>query len=258
VTALVLLPGMGCTAGLWSLLELAVAPVTPLLEEADLDDEVERLLELLPDRFALAGLSLGAVVAMAMVRRAPERVSRLCLMSTNPYAPTSAQHAGWAAQRAQLAAGSARELQTALLPSLLSSGVISDRPDLVELTLGMADEVGPARYRRQLELQDTRVDERRGLAQVRCPTLVLAARHDRLCGLDRHVEIARLVSGAELVVIEDSAHLSPLEQPAIVTAHLNRWLGAAGDIGAAGDVSVVGEVGAEQPPAQPGAPSPSP
>ncbi len=217
---LVLLPGMGCTAALWSFLTLPGEVITPVLREPSLDGEVDRLLDLLPERFALAGLSLGAIVAMALVRRAPERVTRLGLMSTNPYGPTPAQHEGWAAQREALRTGSARSLQASLLPLLLSP----DRADLVPLTLAMADETGEETYDAQLRLQGTRVDERPGLAAVRCPTLVVAARDDRLCGVERHEEIARLVPGAELVVLEDCAHLSPFERPVELSAHLGRWL----------------------------------
>ena len=224
---LVLLPGMGCTSALWSRLELGAERVTPVLEEPDLDAEVDRLLRVLPERFALAGLSLGAIVAMALVRRAPGRVSRLALLSTNPYGTTPAQRLGWAEQRSQLAAGSARALQASLLPLLLSPAVLEQRADVVETTLVMAEDLGADAYDRQLRLQGTRVDERLGLAEVRCPTLVLAARGDRLCGLDRHQEIARLVPSATLAVVENSGHLSPLEQPAVVSSHLRRWLTAA-------------------------------
>ena len=218
---LVLLPGMGCTPALWSRLTLPGDVVTPVLQEPSLHAEVDRLLELLPARFALAGLSLGAIVAMALVRRAPERVSRLCLMSTNPYGPTPAQQEGWAAQREALRTGSARGVQFALLPLLLSPG----RQDLVPLPLAMADETGAATYDAQLRLQTSRVDERPGLTLVRCPTLVVAARDDRLCPVERHEEIVRLVPRAELVVLEDCAHLSPLEQPDLMAGHLRRWLG---------------------------------
>ena len=227
VEPLVLLPGMGCTAALWSALDLPDAPVTPVLEEDRLDAEVDRLLALLPERVALAGLSLGAVVAMALVRRAPERVTRLALLSTNPCAPTPVQRLGWADQRAQLAAGSARALQESLLPLLLSPAVLAGRPDVVATTLAMADDLGATTYDRQLRLQGTRVDERAGLARIRCKTLVLAARDDRLCRLDRHEEIARLVPRVSLSVVEDCGHLSPLEQPAAVSAHLRAWLTAA-------------------------------
>jgi pimeloyl-ACP methyl ester carboxylesterase len=227
VTPLVLLPGMGCSPDLWAGLELGAVPVAPVLEEPDLDLEVDRLLGLLPERFALAGLSLGAIVAMALVRRAPERVERLALASTNPYPPTETQRTGWAEQRRALATGGPRALQTGLLPSLLSPAVLTARSDLVERTLAMAEDVGEARYDAQLRLQSTRVDERPGLRAVRCPTFVLAARQDRLCPVSRHEEIAALVPGAELVVVEECAHLSPLEQPAAVRGHLRRWLGLA-------------------------------
>jgi pimeloyl-ACP methyl ester carboxylesterase len=215
---------MGCSPALWSGLDLDAETVAPVIEEADLDAEIDRLLLLLPDRFALAGLSLGGIVAMALVRRAPERVQRLALLSTNPSPPTPAQHAAWADHRRLLAERGARALQTSLLPVLLAPTVLAGRPDLVNRTLGMADELGAALFDAQLRLQGSRVDERPGLARVRCPTLVLAARQDRLCSVARHEEIAALVPGAELVVLEDCAHLSTFEQPAAVSAHLRRWL----------------------------------
>lgn len=217
-----LLPGMGCTTALWSRLDLDPAAVlTPLLTEPTLDAEVDRLLDELPARFALGGLSLGAIVAMALVRRAPERVTRLVLMSTNPYAPTPAQHAAWTEQRQALAGGvTARELQRRLLPVLLSPTVITDQPDLVELTVTMADELGIETYDAQLRLQATRVDERPGLRSVRCPTTIISARGDRLCDVRRHEELAALIPGARLVVLDDCAHLSPLEQPRPIASRL--------------------------------------
>lgn len=195
-----------------------------MLTEPSLDGQVECLLDQLPPRFALAGLSLGGIVAMAITRRAPQRVSRLCLMSTNPHPPIPAQRSGWAAQRADLAAGAtAREQQEAILPLLLSPAVLRERPDLVQLTLEMADETGAATLDAQLRLQATRVDERPGLTQLRCPTLIIAAKDDALCSVDRHVEMAGLVPGAQLVIVERCAHLSPLERPGQISEHLTRW-----------------------------------
>lgn len=223
---LVLLPGMGCTADLWSGLaldtELAGPVRTPVLDLPDLDAQVDRLLDELPGRFVLAGLSLGAIVAMALTRRAPERVTRLVLMSTNPYPPTAVQRTAWTEQRRVLADGTTPlELQRALLPVLLSPAVRSARPDLVTRTLAMADVLGAPTYDAQLRLQATRVDERPGLRSVRCPTTVLSARDDRLCGVDRHRELVGLIPGAELVLIDNCAHLSPLERPDAVLAGLN-------------------------------------
>lgn len=228
---LVLLPGLNCSAALWA--ELDLGPVeTPVLTEPTLDGQVDRLLAELPDRFALAGLSLGGIVAMALVRRAPQRVSRLCLLSTTARPPTARQYAMWTRQRQALATGSsARDLQRELKGALLSPRARATRPDLIETTLAMADEVGTARLDAHLALQATRIDERPGLAAVRCPTLIVAGDADALCSPERHAEIHRHIPGSELVLLADCGHLSPLEQPAAVESALRRWSGTDGEQG---------------------------
>lgn len=82
---LVLLPGMNCSARLWARRGRSAAPGP---RPADPRRAGQALLDALPDRFALGGLSLGGIVAMALTRRAPERVAGLCLMATNARAPT--------------------------------------------------------------------------------------------------------------------------------------------------------------------------
>ena len=177
---LVLLPGLNCSAALWSKIDVGPA-IVPILSEPTLDGQVDRLLDELPGRFSLAGLSLGGIVAMALTRRAPERVGRLCLLSTTSRPPTSRQYAMWARQREALAAGAtARDLQRELKAALLSPVARARHPDLVETTLAMADSVGTAALDAQLSLQSTRVDERPGLAKVRCPTLIVAGEADAL------------------------------------------------------------------------------
>lgn len=51
----------------------------------------ERVLNDAPDRFALAGVSMGGMVAMTIMRLAPERVTRLALFDTNARADTPEQ-----------------------------------------------------------------------------------------------------------------------------------------------------------------------
>jgi pimeloyl-ACP methyl ester carboxylesterase len=224
-TPLVLLPGMGCSDRLWASVQAKLPDarvITAAIEHGDLDTCVAALLDQLPERFVLAGLSLGGIVAMALVRQAPERVKGLCLASTNPHAPTGAQHLGWAAQLAALDAGrSARDLQAELMPLLVRPAAAAS---LVDEVLAMADEVGEYRLACQLRLQGTRVDERPGLSEVRVPTLVLAAGSDALCPVARHEEMHALVPGSRLVVLPDTGHLSPMERPAEVADALTGWL----------------------------------
>ena len=230
---LVLLPGSGCSPRLWTRVlaedrpELAAGRVlTPALSGATLDGCVADLLRRLPDRFALAGLSLGGIVAMAVARTAPGRVARLGLVATNPCAPTPQQVEGWARQRAALAAGrTALDLQRDLLPLLLSPTALADA-GTVEEVLRMGGETGTGALADQLAVQATRVDERPALRRVAVPTLVLAGSADRLCPVARHEELHRLVPGSHLEVLDGAGHLLPLERPAEVAAALARWLRA--------------------------------
>ena len=62
------------------------------------------------------------------------------------------------------------------------------------------------------------------LGDIRCPTLVLCGRQDALTPVDMHREMASLIRGAKLVIIEDSGHLTTMEQPQATTAVLRYWL----------------------------------
>jgi pimeloyl-ACP methyl ester carboxylesterase len=225
VDPLVLLPGMNCSAQLWSGLDRGGWPplITTELTEATLQGQVGRLLDELPRRFAIGGLSLGGIVAMALTRTAPERISSLILMSTNPYAPTRTQRTDWRAWRDALDAGrTARELQSEWLPQLLSEPA-RGRKDVVALTLDMAEEIGEVHLANQLAMQASRVDERRFLRDVRCPTLIISARQDALCSVAKHVEMKHLIGSSVLAILENSGHLSPLEAPRQITEHFARW-----------------------------------
>ena len=222
---LVLLPGMNCSAELWSRLDRGGWPplITTELTEATLLSQVGRLLDELPRRFRIGGLSLGGIVAMALTRTAPERISSLILLSTNPYAPTRTQRNDWRAWRDALDAGrTARELQLEWLPQLLSEPA-QGRGDLVALTLDMAEKVGEVHLDAQLAMQATRLDERPSLRSIRCPTFIVSARQDAMCSVAKHVEMNHLIRSSTLGILENCGHLSPLEQPGQVTEHLGRW-----------------------------------
>jgi pimeloyl-ACP methyl ester carboxylesterase len=213
---------MNCSAELWSSLDWDGWPplITAQLTEATLDRQVTRLLDELPRRFMIVGLSLGAIVAMALMRTAPERISSLILLSTNPHPPTPAQRNEWRVCRDALNAGrTAREMQLQWLPQLLSEPARS-KDDLVALTLDMAEKVGEAHLDAQLAMQETRIDERRYLSNIRCPTLIISARQDALCSVEKHVEMNDLIGSSTLAILENCGHLSPLEQPGQVTERL--------------------------------------
>lgn len=51
------------------------------------------------------------------------------------------------------------------------------------------------------------------LLQVKAPTLVLVGRRDPACTVEQSTVIHRVIDHSQMVVLEDAAHLSNIEQP---------------------------------------------
>ncbi len=228
---LVLLPGLLCDATLWrhqceNLADIADITVGDLTGHDCFADLAEAVLASAPDRFALAGLSMGGYVAQEIMRRAPARVSRLALLDSSARAD-SAAHAKRRRGLIELAGkGRFKGVTVRLLPYLIHPDRLEDEA-LTGAVMAMAEAVGKEAYLRQQQALLTRPDGRADLARIDCPTLVLCGRQDALTPLDLHEEMAAAIPGARLVVVDDCGHLSTMESPETVTAAMRDWLTAA-------------------------------
>jgi pimeloyl-ACP methyl ester carboxylesterase len=199
--------------------------VAPVTRGERIEEIASSLLDQLPVRFALAGLSMGGIVAMEILRRAPDRVSRLALMSTNPLAETPQIAATREPQIVKARTGQLLEvIRDEMKPNYLAPGPY--RAEILELVMDMADALGPEVFVRQSRALQRRKDQQAVLRKVRQPTLILCGAHDQLCPVKRHSFMAELIPNARLEVLEDSGHLPTLEQPAETTAALRRWMSA--------------------------------
>jgi pimeloyl-ACP methyl ester carboxylesterase len=227
---LVLLPAMLTDAGVWRRQREALAS-TGEVEAIDLVGErsiaamADRVLSVAPPSFALGGLSLGGMVAMAVALRAPDRVTRLALVGTSARAPTAQQRAFWAdLELGARRAGVRATTRAQLLESLRTPGRHDDAP-LSEEVLSLAERVGLTGFLDQLSMQASRVDMRQRLEAVDCPTLVVRGELDALCSDEMHEEIRDAVPQARYVRIPDCGHLATLEQAPAITALLDYWWG---------------------------------
>ncbi len=233
---LLLFPGLLCDARLWrDQVEALSATVRCVVADCTQDDTLdamtERALSAISDissgRFAVAGLSMGGYAALALMRRAPERVGALCLMDTSARPDTPEQARRRRSLMALVARGGRfKGVTPRLLPLLLHPGRLHDRA-LCDEVAAMADRVGPAAYLRQQAAIVARPDSRPGLPRIAVPTLVAAGEGDQLTPPDLAAEIAGLVPGAALHVVEGAGHLLPMERPDAATRLMRDWLDAA-------------------------------
>ena len=227
-TPLVLLPGLLCDAALWrhqtdTLADIAEITVADLTGGDRLEDMARSVLETAPETFALAGLSMGGFVAQAVMRQAPDRVTRLALLDTSARADTPGQSERRRAFIKQTRHGDFKGVTSRLLPMLIHPDRLEDG-DLTGAITTMAEGVGKEAFLRQQNAIMNRPDCRRDLSAIHCPTLVLCGRQDALTPLAGHQEMADGIANAKLVVIEDCGHMAPLERPRAVSAVMRYWL----------------------------------
>lgn len=226
---LVLLPGMMCDARLFGpqIAEMSAdtaVMVAPVTQGERIEEIASSLLDLLPKRFALAGLSMGGIVAMEILRRAPDRVTRIALMDTNALAETPQYATAREPQIVAARAGRMLEvIQQEMLPQYLAP--TSDAQGILALVSDMAEVLGPDVFVRQSRALQRRRDQQSTLRKCKVPALVLCGRYDALCPLKRHESMSELIPYATLRVIEEAGHLPTLERPSETTQALRDWMG---------------------------------
>ena len=181
------------------------------------------LLEELPRRFALVGWSMGGYVAFEIMRQAAHRVVCLGLISTSarPDLPEAAEERRRSVRIAEEQAPSVAWRE--------KMGLNFHRPDRLSAETvaelwAMNDRLGAALYRSQQEAVIARADSRPLLGRIACPTIVICGAHDQRTPPVCSWEIASAVAGAELHLLAECGHCSPIEDPRAVNALLEAWL----------------------------------
>ena len=227
--SIVLLPGLLCDA---SVFDAQVAALAPHAEVAVADFSREDSLQNMA-RVALAfrdgpivavGHSMGARAALEMVRLAPDRIEALCLMDTGVHPKRDGEEAQRQALMDLAFAEGMGALADRWLPPMVGEARAAD-PAFMASLKAMVMRASPEQHERQIRALVNRPDARPLLPTIRCPTLVMVGRQDRWSPLAQHEEIAALIPNAELVVIENSGHMAPVEEPDKVSRALLGWLG---------------------------------
>lgn len=225
-----LLGGMMCDERVWQAQVEALGGEFNTITVANLTraDTIEAMardaLRNVSQHFMVAGLSLGGIVAFEIWRRAPERVTHLALIDTNPFAEQPARQVR---RQDEIDRATRGELRSMMIdefkPAYLGARARNDKR-LLNAILAMAVDLGPEVFDRQSRALRKRPDSDATLPSITIPAAVICGAEDELCPVAYHEHMAGHLPNAELFVLPGCGHLAPMESPAAVNDVLRQLI----------------------------------
>lgn len=226
---IVFIPGLMCTGRIYQHQAEELGQTHPVLlanhwSHGSMAGIAKCILDAAPERFALAGTSMGGYAAFEILRQAPARVTKLILMSTSAKPDTPERSADRRKQVEGARKHGLRAGTSALYPKLVHPARHEDLP-LLNTFHDMAESLGVEAFARQIEAIIGRADSRPLLGEIDVPTLVIAGKDDKLITPDNSEEIAGGIRGAKLELVEHCGHMGMIERPLTYTQLIADFLG---------------------------------
>jgi len=175
-----------------------------------LADDAAGLLDALDIEAAhFVGLSMGGMIGQQLGARYPDRVLSLALCDTaSEMPPRSMWEERLEIARRQGTAG----LVDGTIKRWFTEAFIKRAPGDIDkvraFILGTGAEGYIACASAVRDMAQTTM-----LLKIKAPTLIMTGRQDPACSVDQAAVLHRMIDGSQLVIIEDAAHLSNIEQP---------------------------------------------
>jgi 3-oxoadipate enol-lactonase len=201
---------------------LSELPAQPCTVEALARGLIGLLDELELDHVSLCGVSLGAMVAMALALEEPTRVERLVLACTSAYLGPPEP---WSERAALVRSDGTEAVADAVVGRWFTPVLAQDEPETVARFRAMLSATPAEGYARCCEAVGA-WDARERVSAITVPVLVVAGADDPATPVEHAEQIASRITGSRLHVLEGAAHLANVERAesfnAAVLAHLEQ------------------------------------
>jgi pimeloyl-ACP methyl ester carboxylesterase len=226
--SLALLSGLLCDETFWSdipqrLSGVAETHVISFRGFSSIPAMAQHVLDIAPERFAVAGHSMGGRVALEIMRAAPGRITGLALLNTGVHAvrdgePQSRSHLLKVAYEHGMPA-----LAAEWLPPMMGSDAARAAQLMPRLT-AMIQRFTAEHYAAQVNAMLNRPEVLSVLPTIAVPTLLLSGSDDTWSPISQQQSIRRRIPHATLFEIHAAGHMAPLERPDSVAIALREWL----------------------------------
>jgi pimeloyl-ACP methyl ester carboxylesterase len=203
--------------------DIAQCHTPDLTSCTSIEQMADSVLSQAPGEFSLAGFSMGGCVALEILARAPERVRRLALLSTNAdgLLPNVRYH--YQESIAKLQAGGLATYLADAFPRYVATANVHDVL-LWQTFFAMGSDLGANIAVRQMHALLHYQGFSGNLGAIVCPTLLICGDQDQRTPVTVHEHMANNIPGATVHVVRGAGHFTPMERPADVTGALRQWL----------------------------------
>jgi pimeloyl-ACP methyl ester carboxylesterase len=224
----VLLSGLLCDETFWTdipqrLAGVAEIRVVSFRGFSSIAAMAQHVLDIAPERFAVAGHSMGGRVALEIMRAASRRITGLALLNTGVHAVRD----GEPQSRGRLLRVAYELGMPALaaewLPPMLGSDA-ARAAELMPQLRAMIQRFTAVDYAGQVNAMLNRPEVLSVLSSIAVPTLLLSGSDDSWSPISQQQSIRRRIPHATLFEIHGAGHMAPVERPDSVTIALREWL----------------------------------
>lgn len=225
---LVLLPGYSSNALLWQHqikhLSNLIEPYVFVFEaETTIGQMAQRVLQEVPGNFVVAGHSMGGWIAQRLAIMAPERVKKMCLLSTwtgnnRPEFIDMFEEIAQAAQSDRI-----YQVFDDIRASSVSPTLQEDQAILTTLKT-MQDAFPTTGYVNQARAIIDSQSVEQELNRIQCPTLIVQGEDDMAFTMEEQYAMHHGIPHSHFTLIPECGHMLPLERPHTITTLLRLML----------------------------------
>ncbi|MFZ4438456.1 MAG: alpha/beta fold hydrolase [Syntrophales bacterium] len=166
------------------------------------------------------GLSMGGMIGQQIGARYPERVYSLSLCDTASEMPPRSM---WEERFAIASKQGTKGLLETTIQRWFTAPFIARNPEPIDKIRRMISSTGVEGYTACASaVRD--MAQTTMLLKVKAPTMVLVGRQDPGCTVEQATVVHRMIDASQMIVLEDAAHLSNIEQSQLFNKTLRSFI----------------------------------
>jgi 3-oxoadipate enol-lactonase len=171
----------------------------------------------------VAGCSMGGYTALALAKKYPSDLRGLILIDTKAEADTAEGKEGRQKIIDLVKQSGAKAVAEQMLPKLLAKDAPAKRPAVAKKLRDMMEACPPDTIAHALAAMRDRPDRSGELPLIKVPTLIVVGEEDQPTPVQAAEAMHAKIAGSTLVVIPGAGHMTPMEQPELVSRAIRQF-----------------------------------